>query len=105
VDQVLSVLSRGVRIVARRTVTVAEDQIMRHYADLVADPELFAIDVRAELRRMYVGEHVVAALAEGWDAVVTVRSQLGHSDPARAQPGTIRGRFGIDSFAKAREEG
>ena len=43
-------LREDVRIVAKRAVTVTEDRILRHYADLVEDPELLAIDVRTELR-------------------------------------------------------
>jgi len=105
VDEVLDVLREDVRIVAKRAVTVTEDRILRHYADLVEDPELLAIDVRTELRRMYLGRQVVVALAEGQEAATTVRRRLGHSDPARASPATIRGRFGIDSFARARQEG
>src|SRR5207302_9516767 len=35
VDEVLNALSEDVRIVARRALTVTEEQIMRHYADLV----------------------------------------------------------------------
>lgn len=54
---------------------------------------------------MFVGRQIVVALAEGEDAVATVLRRLGHSDPSRAGPDTIRGRFGIDSFARAREEG
>ncbi len=105
VDDVLNALRPDVRIMAQRSVTVTEEQIMRHYADLVEDPELFAIDVQAELRRMYVGRQVVVALAEGENVAATVRRRLGHSDPSRANPDTIRGRFGIDSFAQARQEG
>jgi nucleoside-diphosphate kinase len=105
VEDVLDVLRKDVCIVAQRAVTVTETQIMCHYADLIEDPDLFAIDVRAELRRMYVSRQVVVALAKGMNAAVTVRGRLGHSDPARADPATIRGRFGIDSFARARMEG
>lgn len=105
VEDVLEALREDVRIVARQEVTVTEPQIMRHYADLVEDPDLFTIDARAELRRIFVGRQVVVALAEGEKAAATVRRRLGHSDPAKADPATIRGRFGIDSFAKARLEG
>ena len=42
VDEVLNVLGKDVRIVAQRAVTVTEEQIMCHYADLLEDPELFA---------------------------------------------------------------
>jgi len=54
---------------------------------------------------MYVGRQVVVAIAEGKDAAANVRRRLRHSDPARADPATIRGRFGTDSFDRARREG
>jgi thymidylate synthase len=105
VEDVLNMLREDICVVVQRTTTVSEAQIMSHYADLIEDPDLFAIDIRAELGRMYVGRQVVVALAEGREAAATVRRRLGHSDPARADPATIRGRFGVDSFARARMEG
>ena len=39
---------------------------------------------------------IVAAVFEGEDAVYTARMVMGATDPARAEPGSIRRDFGID---------
>jgi nucleoside-diphosphate kinase len=42
------------------------------------------------------GKRVVAMLLEGRDAITVVRKLIGATDPAKAEPGTIRGDLGLD---------
>jgi len=42
------------------------------------------------------GKRVVALLIEGRDAIAVVRKLIGATDPAKVEPGTIRGDLGID---------
>lgn len=105
VDEVLAWVGCEVRVVDQRTVTVTEAQIFAHYADIIATADRFAsVDVHADLRRIYVGRHVVIALGHGPNAPPRVRVLLGHYDPSRAGADTIRGHYGIDSYARARAE-
>jgi nucleoside-diphosphate kinase len=42
------------------------------------------------------GKRVVALLLEGREAIAVVRKLIGATDPAKAEPGTIRGDLGLD---------
>lgn len=109
VEEVLSKVAAEVEIVARQATLVTQTQIFAHYDDLLADPGRFhPVNVAADLRRGYVGQRVVIALGRGPagppDTPTRLRALLGHYDPARADPASIRGQFGIDSLATARGE-
>lgn len=107
VDAVLNRVGRAVAISAVRTVTVTEEQVFAHYDDMLP-PEVsaaFGLDVRAELRRIFVGNQVVVALGHGHQAADRLRAILGVTDPAFAHTDSIRGHFGCDSLATARAQG
>ena len=107
VDPILEWIGAEVRLVTRRAVVATEAQIFTHYADMLVLNDRFPFNVAAELRRRWVGRTITVALFHGQteDTPQQVRSLLGHYDPARADPSTIRGRYGIDSAAAARAEG
>lgn len=42
------------------------------------------------------GKRIVAAILEGENAIKVVRSMVGKTNPAEAQPGTIRGDYGLE---------
>ncbi|GAA1456968.1 nucleoside-diphosphate kinase [Nocardiopsis exhalans] len=107
VEPILGWIGAEVRLVERRTVFVTERHIFTHYADMLALNDRFPFDVAAELRRNWVGQTITVALFHG-DSEGTperVRGLLGHYDPARATPDTIRGYYGDDSTERARAEG
>lgn len=105
-DVLARVAAEG-EIIARDTVTVKDWQIFVHYADLLVDADWFTVDVEDCLRRFYVGQDVTVALlrGDGPGTPARVRALLGHYDPQRAAPGTIRGDLGADSQQTARAEG
>lgn len=107
VDTVLEHIAAHAHLVHRRTVVVDEEQILTHYADMLALDDRFPFDVAAELRRNWVGQPVTVALFRGptGDTPQRIRALLGHYDPAQAALGTIRGRYGTDSTTRARAEG
>lgn len=107
VGPILEWISSEVRMVERRTTFVTERQIFTHYADMIAINNRFPFDVRAELRRNWVGQTITVALFHGETegAPERVRELLGHYDPAQAAPHTIRGHYGDDSTERARAEG
>jgi len=53
-------------------------------------------DFYERLINAVTGRRVVALLIEGRDAIAVVRKLIGATDPAKAEPGTIRGDLGID---------
>ncbi|WP_309227474.1 nucleoside-diphosphate kinase [Micromonospora thermarum] len=106
VDPVLTWIGLQVTLVDRRIVIPTEAQIFTHYHDLLTTrlAHFTWVDVRADLRRTYVGQPVGIALAHGPNAAPRLREMLGHFDPAQARPDTIRGRFGNDSLRRAKAE-
>jgi nucleoside-diphosphate kinase len=107
VDAVLQQIGRLVNVSAVSTVTATEEQVFAHYDDMLP-PEVsraLGLDVRTELRRIFVGNQVVVALGHGDQAANRLRAVLGVTDPSLADPRSIRGHFGCDSLTTARAEG
>jgi nucleoside-diphosphate kinase len=102
---VLDMVSQHVNVTAQRTLYPTLEQVFTHYADILPLSAELDVDVAAELRRIYLGHPVTVALGYGPDAAARLRSVLGPTDPADADPSTIRGRFGADTLRKARSEG
>lgn len=99
---------KGFKLVALKLVQASEDLLREHYAELRERP-FFGRLVR------YMGSGpVVAMVWQGLDVVRASRALIGATDPADAQPGTIRGDFcleigknvihGSDSVESARRE-
>ncbi|MFJ8852395.1 nucleoside-diphosphate kinase [Streptomyces sp. NPDC102437] len=106
-DEVLNRLAApDVEILGRQDVTVAPWQIHVHYWDLLVDADWFGgRDIPACLAGLYVGRTVTVALAYGPPGIQgRLRSCLGHYDPSKAEPGTIRGDLGDDSLDQALAE-
>jgi nucleoside-diphosphate kinase len=112
-EAVLARIAEHAIIVERQVVTVTEAQIFAHYDDLLEEPGRVApVDPATDLRRRYVGQQVMTAVAHGPAAGLgdpgtpaLLRGLLGHFDPAQAAPGSIRGYFGTDSLMSARAQG
>ena len=49
-----------------------------------------------ELVSSIAGNEIIAAVLEGRNAVEVVRKMIGSTDPVNAEPGTIRGDYGLD---------
>jgi len=107
VAPVLTWIGQHVTVVDQRTVIPTEAQIFAHYHDLLTTrlAHFTWVDVRADLRRTYVGVRVGIALTYGDAAAPRLRDLIGHFDPNQARPDTIRGRFGTDSLRRAKAEG
>jgi nucleoside-diphosphate kinase len=80
--------------------TIDRDLILAHYADAIrrVGPELEERVVNSYLGRRTL-PLVLGLPGEG--ATTLARSLLGATDPSRAEKGTIRGDFGIDSIEAA----
>jgi len=90
VGEVLGRLERkGLRLEQIRGLTIDEELANRHYAEH-ADKPFFG-----ELIAFITSGPVVATEWSGESAVSVVRSLVGATDPAQADPGTLRGDLGL----------
>ncbi len=81
---------KGPKLVAIKMLHLDKALARRHYAVHVGKP--FFDDVVD-----YVSSApIIAIVFEGKSAVEVVRETMGATDPAKAEPGTIRGDFGLD---------
>jgi nucleoside-diphosphate kinase len=81
---------KGLRPVAMKLMTVADDLANRHYAEHTEKPffgELISFITRGPL---------VAMVLEGDDAVAAARQVIGATNPLEAAPGSIRGDLAIE---------
>ena len=81
---------KGLKIVAMKMLRMDKDLAQRHYAVHKGKPFF------DDLVRFITSGPIIAVVFEGNSAVEIVRHVMGETDPIRAQPGTIRGDFGID---------
>ncbi|NJL96889.1 nucleoside-diphosphate kinase [Candidatus Gracilibacteria bacterium] len=132
--EVMSRISKaGLKVVALKMVKATEDQIRAHYPmqdqewvdglgekglgtfeKLQLDAkEFLGTDNKSEIGRsvaeglvdyMQSGP-VVCMIVEGIGAIEAVRKMVGHTLPFKAEPGTIRGDFSVDSPVVANVEG
>jgi len=81
---------KGLRLAAMKLMKVDEDLAKRHYAMHEGKPFF------QSLIEYITALPIVAMVLEGPNAIATVRTIMGATDPAKAAPGTIRGDFGLD---------
>jgi len=68
------------------------------------DPLEIGKKLREWLVEFLSNKMVIAMVLEGENAVSLVRKICGHTNPAKAEKGSIRGDFGIDSIEVANKE-
>lgn len=135
VDEIISRYEKaGLKVVAKKEVTVDMDFAGRHYAATdkqvigmgnktlesaeengrlgtlektfgSKDPKKIGMKLLHWSKEFITSGKVVALLLEGEDAVKTARKITGFTDPSKADRGTIRGDLSDDSISKANEEG
>ena len=81
---------KGLKLVALRMLHMDKALAQRHYA-VHKDKPFFN-----GLVRYITSGPIVAAVFEGEGAVEHIRKLMGATDPARAEPGTIRRDFGLN---------
>ncbi len=90
--EILSRLERrGLRIVAMRLFQMERKLARHHYAEHEGKP------FYEGLISYITACPIVAAVFEGTNAVDTVRKTIGATNPATAEPGTIRGDLGLET--------
>jgi len=81
---------RGLKLVAIKMLHLDKALARRHYAVHAGKPFFDG------LVDYISSAPIIAIIFEGESAVEVVRKTMGATDPARAEPGTIRGDFGLD---------
>ena len=82
---------RGLRIVAMRLFQMDQALARRHYAEHDGKPFF------EELISYITSCPIIAAVFEGTNAVDVVRKTMGATNPAAAEPGTIRGDLALET--------
>jgi nucleoside-diphosphate kinase len=82
--------SRGLRIVGVRLLQVDEPLAKRHYAEHEGKPFYDG------LIDYITSSPIIAAVLEGTRAIEVVRKTMGATNPAEAEPGTIRGDLSVE---------
>lgn len=78
------------KMVGLKLLKIDESLANKHYAVHAGKPFF------KDLIEYITSYPVIAAVFEGPNAVVTARQTMGATDPAKAEPGTIRRDFGLD---------
>jgi len=82
--------ARGLRIVGLRMLRVDEALAKRHYAEHEGKPFF------GGLVEYITSSPIIAAVLEGTGAIDSVRRTMGKTNPAEADPGTIRGDLALE---------
>ena len=81
--------SKGLKIAGLKLIHVSEELAKEHYGEHVARPFF------GDLVSFITSSPVVALAIEGDNAVSVIRTLMGGTNPQEADPGTIRGDFGM----------
>jgi nucleoside-diphosphate kinase len=103
VDILNIIKSESLIIQQSKIVKVSEERIVAHYQEVI-DRLNLPYFKQAILNFFKDQEVFIAEVVSESNTIVKVRELIGATDPARAEPHTIRGMFGIDSFEKASKE-
>ncbi len=94
----------GIEVVRWDTVLVDEPLIMNHYQEVIE--KLGLPDFPNRIRSYFVGKTVRIFELESKEnnVVAKVRELIGTTDPSKAGPDTIRGKYSNDSMDLAKQE-
>jgi nucleoside-diphosphate kinase len=81
---------KGLKIVALKHMVVQRDLAEEHYAEHAEKPFF------GELVDFITGGPLVAMVLEGYEAVTAARQVIGATNPLEAEPGSIRGTYGLE---------
>lgn len=85
----------GLKLVAMKFIHVDADFSKKHYADHVEKA------FYPGLEDLLISGPVIAMVLEGTKSIALVRKMVGATEPAGAQPGTIRGDYAHMNYARA----
>ena len=80
---------KGLRLAGMKMMQLTDELLDKHYAHLAGKPFF------QRIKNPMMAAPVVCCVYEGVDAVETVRAMTGSTNGRKAEPGTIRGDFGM----------
>ncbi|MBS3814788.1 nucleoside-diphosphate kinase [Candidatus Bipolaricaulota bacterium] len=81
---------KSLKISAMKLMNVSEDLARRHYEEHLEK------DFFSDLFEFITSSPIVAMMVEGEQAIEVTRRLMGATNPFEAEPGTIRGDYGLD---------
>ncbi|MDW7989584.1 MAG: nucleoside-diphosphate kinase [Archaeoglobaceae archaeon] len=91
VGEIISRLEKkGLKIIAIKMLKIPKEVAEEHYREHKAKPFF------SSLISYITSGPVISMVIEGKNAIKVVRKLVGATNPAEAEPGTIRGDFGLD---------
>lgn len=97
-------LSYGFSIVYQQEVTVKKDIILRHYEEVIHRLQLDYLSQAILSEFEHAQVKLLILEHPDQDAIILGREVIGATDPAKAQPQTIRGKFAQDTLANSIQE-
>lgn len=97
----------GITILRKKVVVVDEKLILAHYADVIERLKDAVPDFPQRILKEFA-DKTVKIYEIGYhhhDIVAKVRALIGATDPAKADPESIRGKFATDTMEKSNAEG
>ena len=89
IDEIIARVERqGLRVNSKRKMRIDRDLAERHYAEHREKPFF------GELVEFITSGDVIVAKVTGPEAISVLRTLIGATDPAKADPGTFRGDYG-----------
>lgn len=94
----------GLHTLREKTILVPEKKILKHYR--VVLERVKTPGFKEGLIAEFVNRKIILLelSSSHQDTIDRVRTLIGATDPSKADPQSIRGRFGVDSIAKATVE-
>jgi nucleoside-diphosphate kinase len=105
VDIILNMFkNEGFEVIRRQDVIVSKELILKHYEEVIQKVNQAYFPLAIE--KTFVGKKVVAIelAKDSLEVVGEVRALVGATDPAKADPKSIRGRFKDDELSMAMAE-
>ncbi|MEF8726220.1 MAG: nucleoside-diphosphate kinase [Candidatus Bipolaricaulota bacterium] len=81
---------KSLKVSAMKLMNVSEDLARRHYEEHLEK------DFFSDLFEFITSSPIVAMMVEGEQAIEVTRRLMGATNPFEAEPGTIRGDYGLD---------
>lgn len=94
----------GITAVRFKSVIVDESLILQHYADVISRVPI--PDFKDRILKAFVGKEVkfFEMASDKATTIEDIRTLLGPTDPAKADPSTIRGKYGVDTMDRSSQE-
>jgi nucleoside-diphosphate kinase len=96
------IVNAGFRVLRTKLTKITDTQILSHYDHLIQSN---GDSMRQKILSYFSGKQIFVMHLEKEDAIQSMRTLIGATDPVKAGKGTIRGDLSSDSLQVAMSEG